>query len=290
MVDQSLKGIGQALEGVPRFFLERLKDGGGFGATPRLPATIEDTYYALRSLTLLKAMDIFVPEELFWGHGPFLKARLKEGAFGMGNLYRLLWSMIGLDTMGKEGLSKEVSPGRIARLIGARLGEGLEDLYYLRRIEELFANAGPGPTAGLAAGMTKGVRGPALPVLGPSSVKGLNQARLYIYLRQHPAGEGLGRGERQEWISWLRACQNHDGGFGFMPGTTSFMENCWYGLHALALLGQGPPDPQGLCDFIVSARSARGGFGRKNLGVPFPESTWHASASLSLLSGYSSIL
>jgi len=40
------------------FVLSRKKEDSGFGATPLLPATLEDTFYALKILDYLQEMEI----------------------------------------------------------------------------------------------------------------------------------------------------------------------------------------------------------------------------------------
>ena len=50
-LESNLRGIFNA---VMPFVLARKKESGGFGATPRLPATIEDTYHALQILQLAR--------------------------------------------------------------------------------------------------------------------------------------------------------------------------------------------------------------------------------------------
>ncbi|HHI96251.1 MAG TPA: hypothetical protein ENJ96_00165, partial [Thermodesulfatator atlanticus] len=41
---------------VEAFVREREKPAGGFAATPRLPPTVEDTYFAIRTLEILAAL------------------------------------------------------------------------------------------------------------------------------------------------------------------------------------------------------------------------------------------
>jgi len=78
------------------------------------------------------------------------------------------------------------------------------------------------------------------------------------------------------WQEW--------GGFGGLPGTTSFIENthCW--LKALALMDSAPLSPDMARDFILRCKTRGGGFARKSGGAPFLYATWHAVASLNLLS------
>ena len=258
--------IQDALGGVEGFFLQRRKRQGGFSATPRLPATIEDTYHALRSLDILSRMGIQVSGGLFEGHSPFLKAKLDEGAFGMENLFRLVWSLRYLGIIDRDEAAMTVWP-----LVQERITGHLEDLFYLKRLAKLL-NGLPGEL---------GEAGPfdAESPVSAHETTGLRRARMYIFLNDRRMDEA----SRSRWIEWIWACQNGDGGFGFMPWTTSFMENCWYALDVLNLLGSGPEDIQGLVSFILSARSASGGFGRKNLGVPFPETTYQALSCLQVI-------
>ena len=46
----------EILSGIISFVEARRKEEGGYGATPLLPATVEDTYHALRILDLLCRM------------------------------------------------------------------------------------------------------------------------------------------------------------------------------------------------------------------------------------------
>jgi prenyltransferase beta subunit len=88
---------------------------------------------------------------------------------------------------------------------------------------------------------------------------------------------------RQEIIKWVQLCQNGDGGFGFYPGTTSFMENTYCALEILAKLGSSPVQTE-LCQrYILSCQTKNGGFGRAPASFPFIESTFHAVMGLLLL-------
>lgn len=91
-------------------------------------------------------------------------------------------------------------------------------------------------------------------------------------------------------IPWLQRSQNGDGGFGFYPGTTSFIENCHAALAALALLGTQPAEPATAAAFIVSSQTGAGGFARNPGAAPFLDASWHAIRSLQLLESMSSRL
>lgn len=82
---------------------------------------------------------------------------------------------------------------------------------------------------------------------------------------------------------WLRSSQNLDGDLGFLPGTTSFLENTFYGLRAARVLKVELRWPERCGRFVLRARSGAGGYGRTNSAVPSPETTFMALASLRLL-------
>jgi len=85
------------------------------------------------------------------------------------------------------------------------------------------------------------------------------------------------------YVKYLQDCQNSDGGFGFHPGTTSFLENTYYSLKALTILHARPKEIEKCKQFIVSCKINAGGFGRQSITVPTIESTYYAIKSLKLL-------
>ena len=235
------------LSHVTAFFLLRKKATGGFGASPRLPATIEDTYYALRSMKALVENGFKVPSHVFSGHDVFLLAKLKETDLSCRSRFQILWCLWSLDVdvppMALMGLKKI-----------KKRGLGLEDAFYLRRMGLLSHDN---------INTSRFER----------AIKTVRDLRMFLCCVR-------GAPRRDRWLEWLSRCQNQDGGLGFMPGTTSFTENCYYGLRTAKLLGEIPFDLEALHSFILSTKSGRGGFGRRNLGVPFPSSTWHAVGTL----------
>ena len=235
------------------FFAARRKEEGGFSQTPRLPATVEDTYYALRSLSALREAGLSPPAHLFQGHAGFLQRRLGEAVAEVRVAYQLGWVA---RLLGHEALLEPLV--RAHRSLPPRL----EALFYGRR---LLALAGRGEEVAEEPSREE--------------VRTVRDLRQFLYLRGATPSSPL----KEEWRGWLLACQNGDGGFGFMPGTTSYMENCYYAVRAMAQVGMRPMDCQGLRGFVEAARSGRGGFGRKHMGVPFPSSTWHGVAVLRFL-------
>jgi hypothetical protein len=82
--------------------------------------------------------------------------------------------------------------------------------------------------------------------------------------------------EREEIIQWVQSCQNGDGGFGFYPGTTSFMENTYCALEILSRLGSLPLRGEDCRQYLLNCQTKSGGIGRAPMSFPFIESTFHA--------------
>jgi hypothetical protein len=89
--------------------------------------------------------------------------------------------------------------------------------------------------------------------------------------------------DRHEIIRWVQLCQNGDGGFGFYPITTSYMENVYCALEILSKLDSAPMEIDLCQNYIICCQTASGGFGRVPTSFPFIESTFHAVVGLLLL-------
>lgn len=89
--------------------------------------------------------------------------------------------------------------------------------------------------------------------------------------------------DKQEIVRWVQLCQNGDGGFGFYPGTTSYMENTCCALEILSKLYSAPMEIDLCQTYIISCQTASGGFARAPASFPFIESTFHAVVGLLLL-------
>lgn len=259
----------ELLTGTVPFVMARRKETGGFGATPKLPATIEDTYHALRILHLVRLQS--APRATANGLGPdkrlrtFLESRIGVPKAGIRTIFQFLWCRRA------AGLSSDPDPVAAAVLNGMRTSVSLEDWYYLARIEtEVLCGRSPATRFGQM----------------PYAVlrhqwRSVDEAWMHLFLcrffRRPPSRT------ESELIAWFRACQNGDGGFGFYPGTTSFIENCYSSLRALAALGGKPADPERARRFLTCCRTVSGGFGRGLHSAPFLDSTWHGIAALALL-------
>ncbi|MDA8160955.1 MAG: hypothetical protein M0T76_09575 [Desulfobacteraceae bacterium] len=246
------------------------KAEGGFGATRRLPATAEDTFHALAIFRVLDQ----------WAHLPGPLAACREN-------------------QGLKGYLRQ-------RLNGRQLDA--KTVFQLHATARLMALPATATTAieGLAAGHFH--RHPSLHtayhaalVLGHALLPQLEERlgdewaarllperatseELMMWLAlQQAVGVTPQADRRAELGRWFGDCQGPDGGFGFLPGTTSFMENCHFCLRALALLEARPRDPQGALAFITSCQTVNGGFGRRAKAAPFLDATYHAVSALMLL-------
>jgi hypothetical protein len=242
------------------FVAKRRKSTGGYGATPRLPATIQDTFQALAIRLVLgceppsPATEPDLAEYLF--------RMLAVPWLGIGTTFRLLTACR------LCGLAPDA--GRLRSHLFACLDRdpSLATTYYASRIAREILGAGPADFLGPQ-------RQAALP---PRCA--VQDAARYLAMA---AMAGQRAGEAEELAGWLQRSQNGDGGFGFFPGTTSFIENCHAALVALSLLGAKPLDPGNARAFLVGCQTGAGGFARSPGVAPFLDASWHGVAGLWLL-------
>jgi len=247
------------------FVLVRQKGDGGFGATPYLPSTVEDTFYGvsiLRSPVLARDNNGRVKESLKRA-GHYLKAMEPQPNWNPKTLYYYVLACHMTGTGAK--------PSAIRLILSKYKGTqgSLEDIYYAHLVKEnLRVHNG---------------------FLNHEIFSKINFCEwrtaneLWFKLTLGQFGGNSKEPDKEKAGSWVRACQNPDGGFGFYPGSTSFIDNCYTCLKILTALGLEPVDLEGARDFILRCKSAGGGFSRKNGGAPFLSATWHAVASLKLL-------
>ncbi len=241
------------------FVHKRRKATGGYGATPRLPATIQDTFQAV-AIHLVLGEEPPTPQTEP-ALAEYLSRMLAVPWLGIETTFRLLSTchLCGLDMDGE----------RVRAHLAARLAwdTSLAATYYVRRI------------AGEILGEEPDSLGPKRPLALPTPCAVEDAAR-YLFVK-NMGGQPVGGAE--ELVGWLQRSQNGDGGFGFFPGTTSFIENCHAGLVALSLLGARPSNPANTRAFLVSCQTGGGGFGRSPRAAPFLDASWHGVASLRLL-------
>ncbi len=237
------------------YVLEREKEGGGFALTPGLPATVEDTYYAVRILELLGNAE------------PLNRTRsyLDRLDWGISRRAKIIYAILYL---GRKFACPKVCPFSFS----PEITRVLEEAYYWQKIYKLGENA-PVCQARVDFDLSALVL-PANPTI--------RDLRYYLALK----ADRLPPSEVAHWVRWAQACQSPAGGFGFKPGTTAFMDNILPALEILRQLGHAPLHGQKLVDFILACQTRAGGFARTSGGAPFLECSYQALKSLYLLNQY----
>lgn len=249
-----IKRLGNQLDlpRIVRYLKDREKEEGGFSFAPELYPDIEDTYYAVRTLQLLKA-DIDRDKT-----ANYLKSiDWKEVGFARA-VYMLLYTHLSLGIELPRQLidlsSKDWSGFAI-----------LDSQYFSDEIGNLLGR-------------------PLKPLHSSSPFQFQTNESLQTLRKK--VSILMARDinfDRQQMIRWVQSSQNGDGGFGFYPVTTSYMENTYCALEILSKLGSSPMQIELCRKYILSCQTKSGGFGRAPVSFPFVESTFHAVLGLFLL-------
>jgi hypothetical protein len=240
------------LSRVIQYLKDREKDEGGFSFVPELYPNIEDTYSATRTLQLLKA-DIDRIKTANY---------LKSINWSDANFPRIVYMLLYLHL--SVGMQLPPPLLDLLKRDWSRF-QILDAQYYSNEIWKLLNQ-------------------PQKPLPSPSPFQFHRQENLQS-LRKKVAvlldnGVGL---DRQEIIRWVQLSQNGDGGFGFYPGTTSYMENTYSALEILSMLHASPWQINLCQEYILNCQTKSGGFGRAPMSFPFVESTFQAIAGLLFL-------
>jgi len=230
---------------VVQYLREREKEEGGFSFVPDLYPCIDDTYYAVRTLQLLRA-DVD-PDKT----AKYLRSiDWREAGFP-----RAIYMLVYLH----RSLNIECPP-QLTDLLKrdwARF-QALDVQYFSDEIQNLL-NKPLRPLASISP----------FQFHRQDNLQGLRK-KVSVLLNH-----GIDF-DREEIIRWVQLCQNGDGGFGFYPITTSFMENTYCALEILSKLNSSPLEI-GVCrEYILNCQTKGGGFGRAPMSFPFIESTFHA--------------
>ncbi len=256
-------------EKVLNFVMARRKKSGGFGAAPTLPASVEDTYHAV---SILKTLLPSSKNELFLLRGDnSLRNYLLDLKDSEGWTLRTMFQYLSICRI----IGVEIIPSQAQAFVEKRLDSAhqLGDGYYIMKIlRECHIN---------------------IPVRHKRTFKtsssGKWRTAKELWMKLYIAGgdpEALSS-TKSRLATWLQACQGPDGGFGLLPGTTSFIENSHFCLKALALLGAQAAENNLAKAYILRCMTKSGGFARKNGAAPFLDATWHAIIGLSILANSS---
>lgn len=251
---KEIEGLSRLLElsKVIQYLREREKKEGGFSFAPELYPDIEDTYYAIRIFQLL---NVGVDQNKT---ANYLKnIDLKEVGFPRA-AYMLLYIHLSLgivlprqlidlsskDWTGFAMLDVQYFSDEMGRLLG-------------RHLKPLHSSS-------------------PFQFQTNESLQTLRKKVSILLDRDIDFDKG-------QIIRWVQSSQNGDGGFGFYPETTSYMENTYCALEILLKLDSAPMEIDLCQNYIISCQTVRGGFGRAPASFPFIESTFHAVAGLFLL-------
>jgi len=240
------------LSRISQYLKEREKEGGGFSFVPDLYPDIVDTYYAIRTLQLLN-------DQVDRGKtANYLKSIDWMGVGFPRAIYMLVYLHFSLNIEFPPPLSDLLNRDWARFSI-------IDAQYYSDAIQKL-------------------IHQPLKPPVSLSHFQfhrreNLQGLRKKVSVLLH---HGINF-ERQEIIRWVQLCQNGDGGFGFFPGTTSYMENIFCALEILSKLGASPLRIDTCREYILGCQTKSGGFGRAPISFPFIESTFQAVAGLFML-------
>jgi len=240
------------LSKVIQYLKDREKKEGGFSFAPELYPDIEDTYYAVQ---ILQFLDVNVDRN---NTGNYLKnINWKEVGFPRA-IYMLVYLHLFLD-IDLPPLLTELLERDWTRF------QVLDAQYFSDEIQKLLKR----PSHSLQS----------LSYFQFHPKDNLQTLRKKVSILLNHGIDS----NRQEIIKWVQLCQNGDGGFGFYPETTSYMENTYCGLEILSKLNSFPTQLHLCRKYILSCQTKGGGFGRAPISFPFIESTFHAVSGLLLL-------
>jgi len=234
-----------------RFILSREREEGGFSFAATTPPTLEDTYYAVRSLDMLGTMEICASTS------SYISQIEADRLSGLRQTYRLLYLLRRL------GISPKAESG-----IRPLNKQRLQDIYYHILTQELLGKKPQLSESEFKFLQTQNGR------LGTVS----EVCKYVIIMRK------LGIPfDKSRYAEWIRKSQWYDGGFGFYPETTSFLDNVYWALRALHALGSKPSRMEECERFIMQCRAKNGGFGRQSTTIPSVEYTYYAISSLNII-------
>ncbi len=249
------------IEKLTEFIFQRQKEDGAFAACPSLPSTVADTFYALR---MLKRLDDYNGNLHLFSRidGKKIRAFVREhGAIRHSLPLRVRFFLYEIfHLVVEENASFYVDP-----CDDLDLGKKLtyENYYYVGRLAGNLQGSFQVADLHLADCIGKDVY-------------------YYCLLFAENAEK-----RRLEISDWLQRCQNCDGGFGFFPGTTSYIEYSDYTLSALSILNRLPLHCRQAGQYILACRTAAGGFSRSTKAAPFFDASYHALNALFCLQDFS---
>jgi hypothetical protein len=238
------------------FIFQYEQPEGGFSFSKTTPPTREDTYYAMR---VLDKLDIKYSN---LDTNRYLKSILMDLHHSCKHYYQLMFL---LQSSSLEGHPTTIK--NLRDLHGYLKQENINEIYYYMLISEILDTK-----SDFIISRTK---------LSQDIVK-LNyipEVTRLIFVTKKLNLEF----EEKKYINWIQKSQSSDGGFGFLPYTTSFLENTCYALRGLHSLNTTPFNLE-MCErFVKGCRVGNGGYARKANALGTLQSTYHAICCLELL-------
>ena len=254
---------------VIQYLKVREKREGGFSLTPELYPDIEDTYYAIRTLRLLNRKANQRKTENYLQNIDWSQVNSPKTIYMLAYLHIRLRQPLKMSFLRKQesrSLRNNWTPA-FAGVTNLELLEVPLNLGYPPSLKALLCHDWTGSQTLDAMYFTdeihKLLHKPVKPFDTLSSLKLHGQENLQALRKKISIflNHGIGFDE-QEIIQWIHSCQNGDGGFGFYPGTTSFMENTYCGLDILLKLKSSPLEINSCKEYILNCQTKSGGFRR----------------------------
>jgi len=236
---------------VRQFVATRACRDGGYTFAKNAPATLADTYFAIKTLNLLGYRRFSAIHARFVIN-EYYRARER---LTMENYFRVLWLL--------RLFGKKIPKLTLQRQIGR-----LEDDYWYARCQDMVRGRIIMPRAFIV-----GIRHKNL-----QRFKYLPSAVKLVWFKQKFGS--MKRSEFIEAIHFFQSFQNGDGGFGLRQNTTSYLDWVYQGIVGLSSLQSYPADVRGCINFILGSQVNNGGFGRNYATVPSLENTYQAVACL----------
>ncbi|PWI46753.1 hypothetical protein CEE45_15300 [Candidatus Heimdallarchaeota archaeon B3_Heim] len=244
-------------EKVISFVLQYEQPNGGFSFSKTTPPTREDTYYALR---ILKRLDFKYSNKKTFA---YLEIMLLDVHHSCRHFYQLLFLLDFFTLTGHQETMKN-----ILDLPSNLQTENINELYYFTLIRDI-------PSSKIEFELTNQFLLPKTPF----SLNFIPEVSRRLLLLKKMNEEF----EERKYIQWIQKSQSSDGGFGFLPYTTTFLENTCYALRGLQTLNATPLNLEKCEQFILQCKTGNGGFSRKSSALGTLQATYHAICSLEII-------
>jgi len=241
-----------------KFIHSRVQPEGGFSFSPTTPPTLEDTYFALRLLEELQEYSISTQTESYITQLNQKEFHQPKHLYQLATIYRITHL-----TDSENSLHETITHNHEIIL------NTLSDLYYMVLTKQLLQ---------IPVILTRNEQA-VLSSTQLKPVKSMEECKQLVVLmiKIHSSFE------QQEYIRIIQTGQNHDGGFGIVPHSTSFLEPTYQALRGLKELHVLPVDIHECERFVHSCITNIGGFGRQITTVPALEYSYYAFLSLKII-------